>query len=127
MGGFFSAQAANAAEEGESAVTAVHSSGEWTQYWQSHSQTNKLMVIDFSATWCGPCRFMEPAFRAMADQYTEAVFLKIDVDELPDVSRQWKVQAMPTFVLVRGGQEVGRIVGARKDELEKQIKGLLAM
>ncbi|RWW36503.1 hypothetical protein BHE74_00058466 [Ensete ventricosum] len=85
------------------------------------------MVIDFSASWCGPCRFVEPAFRAMAAQYTDAVFLKIDVDELREVSRQWKVQAMPTFVLlVKGGQEVARVVGAMKDELERRIEEQLA-
>ncbi|CAL9202260.1 unnamed protein product [Musa hybrid cultivar] len=121
MGGFFSSQAAYAAEDGVSAVIAIHSAGEWTQNWESHSQTNKLMVIDFSASWCGPCRFVEPAFKAMAAQYSDAVFVKIDVDEIPEVSKQWKVQAMPTFVLVKGGQEVGRIVGAKKDELERRI------
>ncbi|RRT36627.1 hypothetical protein B296_00032061 [Ensete ventricosum] len=85
------------------------------------------MVIDFSASWCGPCRFVKPAFRAMAAQYTDAVFLKIDVDELREVSRQWKVQAMPTFVLlVKGGQEVARVVGAMKDELERRIQEQLA-
>ncbi|CAL9767498.1 unnamed protein product [Musa acuminata subsp. burmannicoides] len=122
MGGFFSSPPAYAAEEGVSAVIAVHSVGEWTQNWESHSQTNKLMVIDFSASWCGPCRFVEPAFKAMATQYSDAVFVKIDVDEIPEVSKQWKVQAMPTFVLVKGGQEVGRIVGAKKDELERRIQ-----
>ncbi|CAD5194368.1 unnamed protein product [Musa acuminata subsp. malaccensis] len=122
MGGFFSSQPAYAAEDGVSAVIAIHSAGEWTQNWESHSQTNKLMVIDFSASWCGPCRFVEPAFKAMATQYSDAVFVKINVDEIPEVSKQWKVQAMPTFVLVKGGQEVGRIVGAKKDELERRIQ-----
>ncbi|CAD5188684.1 unnamed protein product [Musa acuminata subsp. malaccensis] len=75
MGGLFSSQAAAAAEVGDSAVIAVHSVGEWTHNWQSHTQNNKMMVIDFSASWCGPCRFVEPAFRAMAAQYTDAVFL----------------------------------------------------
>ena len=40
------------------------------------------MVIDFSATWCGPCRLMEPSFNAMASKYTDVEFVKIDVDEL---------------------------------------------
>jgi thioredoxin 1 len=40
------------------------------------------MVIDFSASWCGPCRFIEPAFKEMASRFTDAVFVKIDVDEL---------------------------------------------
>jgi thioredoxin 1 len=40
------------------------------------------MVIDFSASWCGPCRFIEPAFKELASRFTDAIFVKIDVDEL---------------------------------------------
>ncbi|URE14564.1 Thioredoxin [Musa troglodytarum] len=119
MGGLFSSQ--STAEEGESAVIAVHSAGEWAKNWQSHTQSNKLMIIDFAASWCGPCRSIEPAIKAMSARFTNAVFLKVDVDELP-VSKQWKVQAVPTFVLVKRGQEVGRIVGAKKDELQRTIQ-----
>ncbi|XP_022679131.1 thioredoxin H2-2 isoform X1 [Setaria italica] len=79
------------------------------------------MVIDFSASWCGPCRFIEPAFKEMASKYTDVAFVKIDVDELADVARTWKVEAMPTFVLAKGGKEVSRVVGAKKDELERKI------
>ncbi|CAL9773383.1 unnamed protein product [Musa acuminata subsp. burmannicoides] len=120
MGGLCSSQ--SAAKEGESAVIAVHSAGEWAQKWQSHTQSNKLMIIDFAASWCGPCRSIEPAIKEMSARFTNAVFLKVDVDELPEVSKQWKVQAMPEFVLVKRGQEVGRIVGAKKDELQRTIK-----
>ncbi|RRT60440.1 hypothetical protein GW17_00001152 [Ensete ventricosum] len=146
MGGLFSSQ--SAAGEGESGIIAVHSAGEWAKNWQSHTQSNKLMIIDFAASWCGPCRSVEPAIKAMAARFTNAVFLKVDVDELPvmphpsplmlksflegavldscvtlqEVSKQWKVQAVPTFVLVKRGQEVGRIVGAKKDELQRTIQ-----
>lgn len=82
-------------------------------------------MIDFSATWCGPCRIIEPAFKALAARFTEASFVKIDVDELSEVAQQWKVQAMPTFVLVKGGKEVSRVVGARKDELEGKVAQLV--
>ncbi|KAF8659427.1 hypothetical protein HU200_058454 [Digitaria exilis] len=87
------------------------------------------LVIDFSASWCGPCRFIEPAFKEMSSRYTDVIFVKIDVDELAvrdsdsvfDVARTWKVEAMPTFVLAKGGKEVSRVVGAKKDELERKI------
>ncbi|THU60849.1 hypothetical protein C4D60_Mb07t17070 [Musa balbisiana] len=125
MGSLFSRQ--STAEEGESAVIAVHSAEEWANNWQSHTQSNKLMIIDFAASWCGPCRSIEPAIKAMSSRFTNAVFLKVDVDELPEVSQQWKVQAMPTFVLVKRGQEVGRIVGAKKDELQRTIQRHLNM
>ncbi|KAG6494731.1 thioredoxin H2-2-like [Zingiber officinale] len=108
--------------DSSSTVIAVHSAAEWSQNWQSHIQSNKLMVIDFTAAWCGPCRAMEPAFKAMSSQFSDAVFIKIDVDELRKVAQQWKVEAMPTFVLVKRGREVDRVVGANKDELKKKIQ-----
>ncbi|KAL5218636.1 hypothetical protein ABZP36_019320 [Zizania latifolia] len=62
----------------------------------------------------------------MASRYTDAAFLKIDVDELSEVARQWKVEAMPIFVLIKGGREVNRVVGAKKDELERKISTFIS-
>ncbi|KAL5982643.1 hypothetical protein ACLOJK_016718 [Asimina triloba] len=80
------------------------------------------MVIDFTATWCGPCRSMEPVMIDLANRFSEVAFVKIDVDELKEVAAEWGVEAMPTFVMVKKGKEVDRIVGARKDELLKKIE-----
>ncbi|XP_008807864.2 thioredoxin H2-1 [Phoenix dactylifera] len=124
MGLLFSSPAAAASDDGDSHVLAIHSKDAWNDHSQSHGDSSKLMVIDFSASWCGPCRFMEPVFNAMAAKYTDVVFVKIDVDELSEVAQQWRVQAMPTFVLVKGGGEVGRVVGSKKDELDKKIEQL---
>ncbi|KAK4488464.1 hypothetical protein RD792_004228 [Penstemon davidsonii] len=79
------------------------------------------MVVDFSATWCGPCKFIEPVFHEMSVKYSDVDFVKIDVDELADVAREFGVQAMPTFVLLKQGKEVERVTGAKKDELEQKI------
>ncbi|XP_020589274.1 thioredoxin H2-2 [Phalaenopsis equestris] len=130
MGSFFSTllnpAAAAAAEEEGSAVVAVHSKESWNEHWTAHKNSNKLLVIDFSATWCGPCRFIEPNFKALASRFNEASFVKIDVDELSEVSQQWRVQAMPTFVLVKGGKEVARVVGAKKEELQSKVEQFIA-
>ncbi|KAG1347519.1 Thioredoxin H2-2 [Cocos nucifera] len=132
MGLLFSSPAPAAAaaaandDDGDSHVLAIHSKDAWSDHWQSHKDASKLMVIDFSASWCGPCRSIEPVFKDMAAKYTDVIFVKIDVDELSEVAQQWKVQAMPTFVLVKGGSEVGRVVGAKKDELNKKIEQLKA-
>ncbi|TYI30765.1 hypothetical protein ES332_A05G410300v1 [Gossypium tomentosum] len=80
------------------------------------------MVIDFSASWCGPCKFMEPVLNAMAAKFTDVQFVKLDVDELPDVAQEFGVQGMPTFVLLKKGKEVDRVVGAQKNDLEKKIE-----
>uniref|UniRef100_A0A2P2J8I6 Thioredoxin H2-like n=1 Tax=Rhizophora mucronata TaxID=61149 RepID=A0A2P2J8I6_RHIMU len=105
-----------------SSITAFHSSARWQLHFNSSKQSPQLMVIDFTASWCGPCRFMEPALHAMAARFTDVQFVQIDVDQLPDVAQDFGVQAMPTFVLVKRGKEVGRVVGAMKDELERKIE-----
>ncbi|KAK2990784.1 hypothetical protein RJ640_012685 [Escallonia rubra] len=105
-----------------SQVIAFHSSSVWKMHFEASKESSKLLVIDFTATWCGPCRYMEPALNVFADTYTDVEFIKIDVDELPDVAREFRVEAMPTFLLIKRGKEVDRIVGAKKDELQKKIE-----
>ncbi|KAM7508069.1 hypothetical protein LguiA_018522 [Lonicera macranthoides] len=104
-----------------SRVMEFHSSNRWQLHFNSSKQSPKLIVVDFSATWCGPCRFMEPAVQAMASKYANVEFVKLDVDELSDVAQEFAVQAMPTFVLLKQGKEVERVVGAKKDDLEKMV------
>ncbi|XP_019161729.1 PREDICTED: thioredoxin H2 [Ipomoea nil] len=104
-----------------SRVTAFHSSQRWQLHFNASKQLNKLMVVDFAAAWCGPCKMMEPFVKQMASKFTDVDFIKIDVDELSDVAQEFSVQAMPTFLLLKQGKEVGRVVGAKKDELERKI------
>ncbi|XP_068327824.1 thioredoxin H2-like [Pyrus communis] len=106
----------------ESRIVAFHSKGQWNTHFAAFKDSDKLMVIDFTATWCGPCRAMEPILRDYADKFTDVEFVKLDVDELPDVAREFGVQAMPSFVFMKKGVVVDKIVGARKDELQKKIE-----
>ncbi|XP_004237020.1 thioredoxin H4-like [Solanum lycopersicum] len=103
-------------------VIHFHSSTTWKIHFDSLKQTNKLIVIDFTASWCGPCRHMEPVINDFASTYTDVVFIKIDVDELDDVAQEYGVQAMPTFVLIKQGKIVDQLVGADKDGLKKKIE-----
>ncbi|KAK7827687.1 thioredoxin h5 [Quercus suber] len=80
------------------------------------------VVIDFSATWCGPCQFIEPTFKELSSKYTNVDFVKIDVDELEAVAQEFAVEAMPTFIFVKKGKVVDKVVGARKDELQTKIE-----
>ncbi|KAK7340488.1 hypothetical protein VNO77_21193 [Canavalia gladiata] len=127
MGSFISSLLGGAAagevhQPENSQVKTFHSSERWQLHFNDLKASSKLVVIDFSASWCGPCKFMEPEIHAMSEKFTNVEFIKIDVDELTDVAREFKVEAMPTFVLVKKGKEIERIVGAKKDELLKKIE-----
>ncbi|XP_073131066.1 thioredoxin H2-like [Henckelia pumila] len=102
-------------------VIAFHSSNKWRIHFESAKQTSKLMVVDFTASWCGPCRYIEPAINEFAVKYTDVDFIKIDVDELFDVAQDFGVQAMPTFLLMKRGKIVDKVVGAKKEDLQKKI------
>ncbi|TPX71919.1 hypothetical protein SpCBS45565_g00943 [Spizellomyces sp. 'palustris'] len=93
----------------------------------SMSEFNKVVkngkiVIDFYATWCGPCKMISPKFEAFAEKYTNAVFIKVDVDEVPEVAEQASIRAMPTFHIYQNGEKIIEIVGADPSRLEAEIK-----
>ncbi|XP_073144629.1 thioredoxin H-type-like [Henckelia pumila] len=108
-----------AAEEGQ--VFGCHTVDEWKAHFQKGVESKKLVVIDFTAAWCGPCRFISPIFAEIAKKTAHVIFLKVDVDELEPVAKEFKVEAMPTFVFLKEGQEVDRVVGAREKDLAAKI------
>ncbi|CAM8881750.1 unnamed protein product [Rhodiola kirilowii] len=107
-------------------VIIFHSTSQFRAHIKASKSSKKLMVIDFSASWCGrgPCRYTEPLIIELADKYSEVDFIKIDVDELPAVSRDFGIQAMPTFVLLKNGKEVDKVVGANMDELQWKLRSI---
>nr|XP_017225496.1 PREDICTED: thioredoxin H2-like [Daucus carota subsp. sativus] len=103
-------------------VLTFHSSSKWRSHFQSSRQTNKLMVIHFTAAWCGPCRTMEPVIRDFAAKYVGVEFIQIDVDELEAVAREDAVQALPAFILIKKGKTVDKVAGAEKAALQNKIE-----
>ena len=71
-----------------------------------------VCVVDFGATWCGPCQRIAPVFDQLAEGCPDALFAKVDVDEVPDASQHYSVSALPTFLVFKDGKEVARIQGA---------------
>ncbi|KZT08535.1 thioredoxin-domain-containing protein [Laetiporus sulphureus 93-53] len=84
--------------------------------------TDKLSVIDFHATWCGPCHMIAPVFEALSKQYRNVNFLKCDVDAAKDIARTYGVSAMPTFIFLQGSTKVDQIRGADKAGLEQALR-----
>ncbi|KAL9226265.1 hypothetical protein vseg_002097 [Gypsophila vaccaria] len=99
----------------------VHSIDEWKSFFELSKKSDKLLVVDFHASWCGPCQYMEPVFKAFSLKYENADFVKIDVDELSEVASEFAVDAMPTFVFFKKGKEIDRLVGANKGDLKEKI------
>lgn len=61
----------------------------------------KLVVIDFSAAWCGPCRSVAPQFKHLAETYDDALFMKVDIDDCMDLAVKMGISALPTFVFYK--------------------------
>ncbi|CAL0308166.1 unnamed protein product [Lupinus luteus] len=99
-----------------------HSTAKWKAYFDASKQKNKLMVIDFTATRCVPCKYMKPVIREFAAKYTDVEFIKLDVDELLEVAQAFQVQAMPTFILIKKGKVVEKVMGPKREELQKLIE-----
>ena len=82
---------------------------------------DKLVVVDFTATWCGPCQRIAPEFAKMAEDNPDCVFVKVDVDENEDVAQEQGVSAMPTFMYFKNGKKVDELVGASIDQLKAKV------
>lgn len=89
------------------------------------SAGEKLIVVDFSATWCGPCKMIKPFFHSLCEKYGDVVFIEIDVDDAQDVASHCDVKCMPTFQFYKNGKKVQEFSGANKEKLEETIKSLV--
>ncbi|RDX63847.1 Thioredoxin H2 [Mucuna pruriens] len=105
-----------------SQVLTFHSTAKWNAHFDALKQTNKLMVINFTASWCGPCKLMDPVIQQLAAKYRDVEFAKIDVDELMEVSQDFQVQTMPTFMLIKKDKVTDKVVGAKQEELQRVIE-----
>ncbi|XP_073408547.1 thioredoxin-like isoform X1 [Dendrobates tinctorius] len=83
---------------------------------------NKLIVVDFTAAWCGPCQKIAPFYESLASKYPAILLYKVDVDSAVDIATESGIRAMPTFHFYKDGEKVDELSGADPDKLESLIK-----
>ncbi|KAJ5489755.1 Thioredoxin [Penicillium diatomitis] len=80
------------------------------------------VLVDFYATYCGPCKQVAPKIRELADAYQNVRFLQVDIEVMKTLARQYEVRMMPTFILMQDGEEEKRILGTNVWEIEQWLK-----
>ena len=82
-------------------------------------------LLDFSATWCGPCKALSPVVEKLADEYTGKVRVgKLDIDDSPTVTNKFGIRGVPTILVFKGGAESGRHVGMTNKETLIKLLGV---
>ncbi|MDA8171098.1 MAG: thioredoxin [Nitrospiraceae bacterium] len=91
-------------------------------------KSDGLVMVDFWAAWCGPCRIIAPTVEELAGEYAGKLKVaKLNTDENPDVASKYKIMGIPTLIFFKGGEKVDQIVGAvPKPQLKAKIDALLA-
>lgn len=91
------------------------------------SAKGQLMLVDFGAQWCGPCKAVSPIVDELSDKYgSEAVIGKVDIDESPDLCEKFGIRNIPTILFIRNGEVVDKIVGAvAKEKISERLTALI--
>ena len=85
-----------------------------------------IVVVDFFANWCGPCKMLAPVLEEMADEYKQVKFVKVDVDQDVDLARRYGIQSIRNVIFFKDGKAVDQLVGiAGKDGVLEKLNPLL--
>ena len=95
-----------------------------TKEFENTLKAGKVVLVDFYATWCGPCKMLSPILDDVAAELPEnAVIAKLDIDESLDTAKDYNVMSVPTMIIFKEGKEVDRLIGLRqKEQILEAIK-----
>lgn len=85
---------------------------------------NGIVVVDFFATWCGPCKMLAPVFEELGNEMNEnAKFIKVDIDQSMEIARKFMVSTVPTMMIFKDGKQVDTIVGFMpKESIKSKVE-----
>ena len=90
-------------------------------------KSDSPVVVDFWAEWCGPCKSIAPYYEQLSDEYKGKLsFAKVDTDANPRTPSRLGIQGIPTFIIFKGGAEVGRVIGADRVRLKRELDRVIA-
>jgi thioredoxin 1 len=91
-------------------------------------QSDNIVLVDFWAVWCGPCRMVAPTVEDLAKEYSGKIKVtKLNTDENPDIASRYKIMGIPTLMFFKNGEKIDQIVGAvPKPQLKAKIDSLLS-
>ncbi|KAK4523286.1 hypothetical protein GAYE_PCTG50G1179 [Galdieria yellowstonensis] len=110
----------------KAAVTEIESQEQLDQ--ELEKAGSKLTIVDFSTTWCGPCKVVAPKYEELSEKYQQVVFLKVIGDkngETNKIMKSFGIRAVPTFKFMKGKKSIHEVAGARIDALEDGIKSYM--
>ncbi|KAI7736705.1 hypothetical protein M8C21_033567, partial [Ambrosia artemisiifolia] len=106
-------------------VTLISNMDAWDQKLSEANTQGKIVIANFSASWCGVCRSVSPYYIALSEKHPSLIFLTINVDKLTKLSIQWNLKVTPTFIFLKDGQQIDKLEGANNWKLQEMVKTVL--
>jgi len=110
-------------------VYEIQNISQWNEIIKTASNT--IIIIDFYAVWCGPCKAVKPKYEMLAETYKDLrdlnniVFLSVDIEKVPQLSDKFEITSMPTFLVIHKDKVIKRISGGNIGEIDFAIKLIL--
>merc|ERR1719431_98973 len=90
------------------------------EFFRRTLDSTRRFVVDFTATWCGPCRTMAPIFDQLSNSHPYLTFLKVDIDKCPNTSTKFGIRSVPSFLFLEGTTQLDSVGGVDPDQLKSK-------